>query len=181
LTVQDVAAMEWPPQLPVEQLLNDRLAGDGPVPTVTSRSASKDGWANSDELDLCVRRVSALVDLTLVDTLADPLSIPIRELVEMQRTTPVWVCTATRDGLWRVSEAITVLQKLGAQDLIARSVVAVVGHVRRWPRDAAAAETQLSGRGLEVIRFRCSSDPLRSRRCARSAVRLVAAVVARSG
>jgi MinD-like ATPase involved in chromosome partitioning or flagellar assembly len=181
MTVQDVAAMEWPPQMPVEQLLTDGFAGDGPVRTVTSRSFAQAGWANSDELDLCVRRVSALVDLTLVDTVADPLSSPARTFITNDRTTPVWVCTATRDGLWGVGEAIAFLERRGAANLAARSVVAMVGHHRRWPREAAAAEAQLTGHGLEIIRVPFSTDPLHNRRCWQAGVRLLAAVVARSG
>jgi hypothetical protein len=167
--------------MPIEQLLEADLACDGRLPVVSSWSPrGSAGLVQAEMIDLAVRRVSALVDLTIVDTLADPLRSPIRDLIESQRATPVWVCTATRDGLWGVNEAITFFQELGAQNLIARSVIAVVGHRRRWLRDAAAAQTQLTGRGLEIIRVPFSRDPLHRGRCARSAERMLAAVVARS-
>jgi hypothetical protein len=181
MTVQDVAAMEWPPQVDVDQLLEARFAPDGPMPAVSSSSPVRAGWANPETVDLAVRRVSALVDLTLVDTVADPLRSPVRGVIIEERTTPVWVCTATRDGLWGVAEAITFFEKLGAENLVARSVIAVVGHRRRWPATAAAAEVQLTGRGLEIFRVPFSRDPLHDRRCGQAGACLLAAIVARSG
>jgi hypothetical protein len=180
-TVHDVAAMEWPPQMPVEQLLETGFTGDGPMPTVMSQSLAEGGWANPELVDLAVRRVSAFVDLTLVDTVADPLSSTVRKFIISERTTPVWVCTATRNGLWGVGEAISFFERVGAENLVTRSVIAVVGHRRRWSAEAAAAEVQLTGRGLEIIRVPFSRDPLHSRRCAQAGVRLLAAVVTRSG
>jgi MinD-like ATPase involved in chromosome partitioning or flagellar assembly len=181
LTVRDVAAMTWPPPAPVEQLLEEGLAPSGQLPIVISSAPRGLGRVDPDTVDLAVRRVSALVALTLIDTVADVLSSPTRQLIMSARTTPVRVCTATRDGLWGVNEAITYLEKLGADNVVARSVIAVVGHQRRWPRAAAAAETQLTGRGPEIIRLPFSTVPLHNRRGSRAAVRLLAAVVARSG
>jgi hypothetical protein len=180
LTVHDVAAMTWPPPAPVEQLLDEGLAPNWQLPTVISSAPRELGRVDPESVDLAVRRVSALVELTLVDTVADVLSSPTRQLIMSDRTAPVWVCTATRDGLWGVNEAITYFEKLDAENLVARSVIAVVGHQRRWPRAAAAAETQLTGRGLEIIRIPFSTVPLHNRRGSRAAVRLLAAVVARS-
>lgn len=179
-TVRDLAAAPWPPRQPVDQLLQTAFSADGPVPTVCGAPA-RAGWPNSKLIDEAVRRASALVDLTLVDTVADPASAPVRDWIWQPRITPVWVCPATRAGLWGVGEAIGFFEQLGAQQLTARSVVAVVGQRRHWPAEAAAAEVQLTGRDLEIIRIPYSANPLHDRRCAHAAIRLLAAVVARSG
>lgn len=180
-SVNDVAAMRWSPPLPNFEILQTALAPDGPVPTVTSPPASRATWSSAAASLEAIRRVSTMVDLTVVDTVADPLSDPVRQLIWTTRTTPVWVCTATREGLWGVGEAISYYEKLGAQDVAARSLVAVVGHRRRWPAEAAAAEVQLTGRGLEVVRVPRSASPLTDRSCARAGLRLLAAVATRSG
>ena len=179
-TVRDLAASPWPPRMPAEQLLQTAFTADGPVPTVCGAPA-RAGWPNPKVIDEAVRRASALVDLTLVDTVADPASAPVRDWIWQPRITPVWVCPATRAGLWGVGEAISFFEQLGAPQLTARSVVAVVAHRRHWPAEAAAAETQLTGRGLEIIRIPHSAKPLDDRRCEHAAIRLLAAVVARSG
>lgn len=180
-SVNDVATMRWSPPLPNFEVLQTALATDGPVPTVTSSPASRATWSSAAASLEAIRRVSTMVDLTVVDTVADPLNDPVRQLIWSPHTAPVWVCTATRGGLWGVSEAIAYYEHLGALDLGGRSVIAVVGHRRRWPTEAAAAEVQLTGRGLEVVRVPCSASPLTDRKCARARLRLLAAVVARSG
>lgn len=179
-TVHDLAATTWPPPVPVDQLLAAGFAADGPVPTLPSSPPGKHGWPSPAVIDEAIRRASAIVELTLIDTVADPASAPVREMIGQPRITPVWVCTATQAGLWCVGEAISFLEHLGADHLAARSVIAAVAHHRHWPATAAAAEVQLTGRGLEIIRIPYSHNPLDDHRCARAANRLLAAVVARS-
>lgn len=180
-TVEDIAAMTWPPTVPVDHLLESSFSADGPIPTVTTYAPERVSWVDDEARLVAVGRVSALVDLTLVDTVADPLSRSSLSLIMTARTTPVWVCSATRGGLWGVGEAISFFERLGAENLVQRSVIAAVGRSRGWPAEAAAAEAQLTGRGLEILRVPCSKDPLHDRKCLHAGVRILAATVARCG
>ena len=179
LTVDDIADMTWPPDDPVEEILAGGFALDGALPTLMGGPSPWAGSATALGVATAVRRLAGMVEVVLVDTVADPLSSPVGELVTDCHTTPIWVCTATRAGIWGAAEAINYLEKCMAGTIV-RSVIAVVGHRRWWPAEAKAAEMQLVGSGYEVIRVPFASDPLRSQRCAEAAVRLLAGIVTRS-
>jgi hypothetical protein len=179
LTIDDVLTMAWPPREPVEEVLAEGFAHDGTLPTLTSGSSPWAGRATALDVGSAVRRLADVVELSLVDTVADPLTTPVGELVMDDATTPIWVCRATRAGLWGVAEAIAYIGKC-VDGIVARSVIAVVGHGRRWPAEAKAAETQLLGSGYEIIRMPFALDPMRSQRCANAAMRLLASVVTRA-
>src|SRR5207249_4316249 len=127
-----------------------------------------------------IGRISSLARLSFVDTVADVAGSPAGDLIRDPTSTVVWVCSATRGGLWGIAEALTYYRAVGAEHIARRSAVAVVGGRRRWPADAAAAEAQIAGLGVETVRFGHCDRPLTDSGCRDAADRLLAAVVARS-
>jgi hypothetical protein len=149
-------------------------------PTLIGPSPIRGVLCDPSTLLVAVERLAAVSPLTFVDTVADVAGAPALDLIRNPYATVVWVASATRPGLWGIAEALAYYRAIGVERIGRRSAVAVVGGHRRWPADAAAAEAQLAGLGVETVRFLHSSKPLTDGRVRASAERLLAAVVARS-
>jgi MinD-like ATPase involved in chromosome partitioning or flagellar assembly len=173
----DVATMSWPIEQPVMAKLMTTIDG---MPLLAGPSPIRGVLADPAATLEAVRRIASLARLTFVDTVADAAGAPASRLIRDPNSTVVWVSSATRSGLWGTAEALTYYRAVGAEHIARRSVVAVVGGGRRWPAEAAAAEAQLAGLGVETVRVPHRHKPLTDGRCRASAERLLAAVVARS-
>ncbi len=175
--VTDLATMPWPiPSMVMSRLLT---TVDG-LPTLTGAAPARGVLSDPRTLLTAVDRMAKLARLTFVDTVADIAGSPTRDLVRNPSAAVVWVASATRAGLWGVAEALTYYRAVGAPQVAQRSVVAIVGSRRHWPGDAAAAEAQLTGLGVEMVRVAHSAKPLCDAKCRSAVERLLAAVVLRS-
>jgi hypothetical protein len=172
----DLAAMPWPIPAPVLPRLMTTVGG---LPLLAAAPPDRGVPADPRATVVAVRRIALLARMTFVDTVADAGG-SAAELIRDPASTVVWVASATRNGLWGIGEALRYHHAVGAEHIARRSVVAVVGGHRRWPSDAAAAEAQLTGLGVETVRIPHSAKPLTDSRCRAGAERLLAAVVARS-
>lgn len=174
----DVASMPWP--IPAPDLPR-MLTAVGGIPTLPGPSPIRGIVCDPATILTAVDRIAMVATLTLVDTVADVSGSPARDLIWSRASALVWVASATRPGIWGIAEVLTYFRTLGADQIARRSVVAVIGPHRRWPADAAAAEAQLAGLGVETVRLPRSPKPLSDGGCRKGAMRLLAAVVARSG
>lgn len=174
----DVAAMPWP--IPAEDLPRMLTAVSG-IPTLPGPSPIRGIVCDPATILTAVDRIAMIAELTLVDTVADVSGSPARDLIWSRASALIWVASATRPGIWGIAEVLTYFRALGAEQIARRSVVAVIGPHRRWPADAAAAEAQLAGLGVETVRLPRSPKPLADAGCRTGAERLLAAIVARSG
>jgi MinD-like ATPase involved in chromosome partitioning or flagellar assembly len=175
-SVADLATMPWPiPPADLPPMLN---TVDG-LPTLTSADPARGVLNQPRTLLTAVTRIATLAPLALIDTVADVAGSPNRELVRNHNAALVWVASASRAGLWGIAEALTYHQAIGAQQVAQRSVLAVIGNHRRWPADAAAAEAQLTGIGVQTVRIPRSAKPLSDPNCQPSIDRLLAAVIQR--
>jgi MinD-like ATPase involved in chromosome partitioning or flagellar assembly len=173
----DLATMSWPiPPTVMPRLLT---TVDG-LPTLAGPSPSRGVLSEPRTMLTAIDRMAKLARLTFIDTVADIAGSPTRDLIRNPNSAVVWVASATRTGLWGVAEALTYYHAIGAENVARRSVVAIVGSRRHWPADAAAAEAQLTGLGIETVRVPHSSKPLTDSKCRPSVERLLAAVVLRS-
>ncbi len=173
----DVAAMSWPASPSVMPRLMTTIDG---LPLLPGPSPVRGMLADPAAVLTAVGRIASIARLTFIDTVADVAGAPASQLLCDPSSAVVWVCSASRAGLWGVAEALTYFRVVGAETIARRSVIAVVGGRRRWPADAAAAEAQVAGLGVETVRFPYSNKPLTDARCRASAERLLAAVVARA-
>ncbi len=173
----DLAAMPWPIPPAVLPRLMTTIGG---MPLLPGPSPIRGMLADPAALLTAVARISSIARLTFVDTVADVAGSPTGDLLRDPSSSVVWVASATRAGLWGIAEALTYFRVAGAEHIARRSVVAVVGGRRHWPPDAAAAEAQVAGLGVETVRVPHSAKPLTDSRCRASAERLLAAVVARA-
>lgn len=182
-SLAELAAMPWPPpsDYPPPVMLERGMAHAGDVPVLASPLPGTAARVTPRIVLEAISRVNTFAGLTIVDTVADPGGSPARRLILAPGTALVWVARATRAGLWGIGEALTHFENLGAAEVVARSVVAVIGPRHRWPAEAAAAQTQLAGRGVEVIRVPHAANPLTDNRAAAAARQLLAAVVTRLG
>jgi hypothetical protein len=168
--------MRWPE---ATRKLRTELSAAGRLPVLTGDPPARGCASQPGELRTAVHRARGFVPLTLVDTVADPAAQPARDLIRDRDLVVVWVCSASREAVWGVGEAVSYFESLGPDRILQRSIVVVRGTSWRWPPDSAAAEAQLSGRGLEVVRLPRSSHPLSDPRCAKAALRVLAAITAR--
>jgi MinD-like ATPase involved in chromosome partitioning or flagellar assembly len=174
----DLATMAWPiPPAVMPRLLT---TVDG-LPTLVGPAPGRGVLSEPRTLLTAVDRMAKLARLTFIDTVADIAGSPNRDLIRNPSAAVVWVASPTRAGLWGVAEALTYYRAIGAEHVARRSVVAIVGGKRHWPADAAAAEAQLTGLGVETVRVPHSAKPLTDSRCRPSFERMLAAVVLRSG
>ncbi|HEY7048421.1 MAG TPA: hypothetical protein VH373_14475 [Jatrophihabitantaceae bacterium] len=174
----EVATMPWPiPPAVMPRLLT---TVDG-LPTLVGPAPGRGVLSEPRTLLAAVDRMAKLARLTFVDTVADIAGSPNRDLIRNPSAAVVWVASATRAGLWGIAEALTYYRAIGAEQVARRSVVAIVGGKRHWPADAAAAEAQLTGLGVETVRVPHSAKPLTDSKCRPSFDRLLAAVVVRCG
>jgi hypothetical protein len=150
------------------------------LPTLTGPSPARGVLSEPRTMLTAIDRVAKLARLTFVDTVADVAGSPTRDLIRSPNATVVWVASATRTGVWGIAEALTYYRAIGAEDIARRSVVAIIGGRRHWPADAAAAEAQLAGLGVETVRVPHSAKPLTDSKGRPSIERLLAAVVLRS-
>jgi hypothetical protein len=176
LSVPRLASMRWPDP---SRKLSLELSAAGRLPVLPGDPPARGSASQPGELRTAVRRARGFCPLTLVDTVADPAAPPARDLISDGDLVVVWVCSASREAVWGVGEAVSYFESLGSDRILPRSIVVVRGTSWRWPPDAAAAEAQLSGRGLEVVRMPRSSHPLTDPRCAKAALRLLAGTVLR--
>jgi hypothetical protein len=176
LTVPDLARMRWPE---MTRKLGPELSAAGRLPVLTGDPPARGCASQPGELRTAVRRARGFVPLTLVDTVADPAAQPARDLIRERDSVVIWVCSASREAVWGVGEAVSYFESLGPDRIVQRSIAVIRGTSWRWPPDAAAAEAQLSGRGVEVVRLPRSSHPLTDPRCGKAALRVLAAIVAR--
>jgi MinD-like ATPase involved in chromosome partitioning or flagellar assembly len=174
----DVASMSWPASPDVMARLMTTIDA---MPLLPGPSPVRGMLADPAALLTAVGRISSIARLTFIDTVADVAGAPGGDLLRHPSSSVVWVASASRAGLWGVAEALTYYRAVGAKHIARRSVVAVVGGRRHWPADAAAAEAQIAGLGVETVRFPHSGKPLTDSRCRASAERLLAAVIARAG
>ncbi|HEY3632628.1 MAG TPA: hypothetical protein VGL21_17115 [Jatrophihabitantaceae bacterium] len=173
----DLAAMPWPPPREVMPRLLTTVDG---VPTLTGPPPARGVLAEPPALLTAVDRMAKLARLTFVDTVADIAGAPTRDLIRNPNGVVVWVASATRVGLWGIAEALTYYRAIGAADVAPRSVVAIIGGRGRWHADAAAAEAQLAGLGVETVRVPYSAKPLSDSKVRPAVDRLLAAVVLRA-
>lgn len=174
----DVATMPWPiPPAVMPRLLT---TVDG-LPTLVGPAPGRGVLSEPRTLLAAVDRMAKLARLTFVDTVADIAGSPNRDLIRNPSAAVVWVASATRAGLWGIAEALAYYRAIGAEHVARRSVVAVVGGKRHWPADAAAAEAQLTGLGVETVRVPHSPKPLTDSKCRPSFDRMLAAVILRCG
>jgi MinD-like ATPase involved in chromosome partitioning or flagellar assembly len=174
----DLAAMPWPPPRDVTPRLLTTVDG---LPTLAGPAPYR-GVLNDPRTTLtAIDRMAKLARLTFIDTVADIAGSPVRDLIRNPNAAVVWVASATRAGLWGVAEALSYYRAIGADDVARRSVVAIIGGRRHWPADAAAAEAQLTGLGLETVRVPHSAKPLTDVKGRAAVERVLAAVVLRSG
>lgn len=180
-SLAELAAMPWPPpgDYPPPVLLERGLAHAGEVAVLASPLPGTAARVTPRMVLEAISRVNTFAGLTVIDTVADPGGSPTRRLILTPGTALVWVARATRAGLWGIGEALTHFESLGAGDVVARSVVAAIGPRHRWPAEAAAAQTQLTGRGIEVIRVPQAANPIADSRAAAAARHLLAALVTR--
>jgi len=173
----DLATMSWP--IPAAVMPRLLTTVDG-LPTLAGPSPSRGVLSEPRTMLTAIDRMAKLARLTFIDTVADVAGSPTRDLIRNPNSAVVWVASATRTGLWGVAEALTYFHAIGAEHVARRSVVAIVGSRRHWPADAAAAEAQLTGLGVETVRVPHSAKPLTDSKCRPSIERLLAAVVLRS-
>lgn len=176
-SVADLAAMPWPPP---REVMSRLLTTVGGVPTLTGPPPGRGVVSEPRALLAAVDRMAKLARLTFVDTVADIAGSPTRDLIANPNAVVVWVASATRAGLWGVAEALTYYQAIGVPHVAPRSVVAIIGGRRHWPADAAAAEAQLTGLGVETVRVAHSAKPLFDSKLRPALDRVLAAVVLRS-
>jgi MinD-like ATPase involved in chromosome partitioning or flagellar assembly len=172
----DLATMPWPispAALPLR--LN---AVDG-LPALTSADPAGGLLNQPRTLLTAITRIATLAPLTLIDTVADTAGSPTRELIRNPNAALVWVASASRTGLWSIGQTLTYHHAIGAQQVAQRSVLAIIGNHRRWPADAAAAEAQLTGVGMQTVRVPRCTKPLSDPNCQPSIQRLLAAVIQR--
>ena len=174
----DVATMPWP--VSRDELVRSLASARG-VPILPSPAPTRGVVCDPVRLLAAVQRLASIAPMTFVDTVADVGASPTRDLVSDPSSTVIWVASATRSGVWGIAEALVYFQALGAEQITARSIAAVVGGRRRWPGEAAVAEAQLAGLGVATLRIPHSRTPLADGRCRTAAERLLAAVVTRSG
>jgi MinD-like ATPase involved in chromosome partitioning or flagellar assembly len=172
----DLATMPWP--IPPADLLQILNTVDG-LPTLTSADAARGLLHQPRTLLTAVTRIAQLAPLTFIDTVADTAGSPTRELIRNPNATLVWVASASQAGVWGIAQALTYHQATGARRFANRSVLAIIGNHRRWPADAAAAEEQLTGAGIQTVRIQHSATPLTNPKCQPSLERLLAAVIQR--
>lgn len=176
LTVPELAGLGWPE---VTRKLSTELSAAGRLPVLPGDPPARGCASQPGELRAAVRRARGFMPLTLVDTVADPAAQPAADLIRDRDLVVIWVCSASREAVWGVGEAVSYFESLGPDRIVQRSIAVVRGTSWRWPPDAAAAEAQLSGRGVEVVRMPRSSHPLTDPRCAKTALRLLTAIVLR--
>lgn len=173
----DVASMPWPPPREVMPRLLTTVDG---VPTLPGPPPARGVLSEPSAVLAAVDRMAKLARLTFVDTVADIAGSPTRDLIRNQNAVVVWVASATRVGLWGIAEALTYYAAIGASDVAPRSVVAIIGGRGRWHADAAAAEAQLTGLGVETVRVPYSAKPLSDSKMRPAVDRILAAVVLRA-